>query len=113
MSQAVDRTYRSLRGLEKTASTSRVLNLAALAARNAGNPEHDRKPFFLANSLNGAVIVRHGQGYELLPRVAADKVYERDATVIVLDHGQPAPGGTPDADDAFYSKFEVPDDLIW
>ncbi len=59
------------------------------------------------------VIVRHGQGYELLPRVAADKVYERDATVIVLDHGQPTPGGTPDADDAFYSKFEVPDDLIW
>lgn len=59
MSQAADRTYRSLRGLEKTASTSRVLNLAALAARNAGNPEHDKKPFFLANSLNGAVIVRH------------------------------------------------------
>jgi hypothetical protein len=54
-----DRTYRSLRGLERTASTSRVLNLAALAQRNAGNPEHERKPFFLAHSLNGAVIVRH------------------------------------------------------
>jgi uncharacterized protein YaiL (DUF2058 family) len=45
--------------------------------------------------------------------VAADKVYERDASVIVLDHGQPAPDHAPDADDAFYSKFEVPDDLIW
>ncbi len=54
-----DRTYRSLRGLEKTASTSRVLNLAALAARNAHNPDHERKPFFVAASLNGAVIVRH------------------------------------------------------
>jgi len=54
-----DRTFRSLRGLEKTASTSRVLNLAALAARNDGNVEHEKNPFFLAASLNGAVIVRH------------------------------------------------------
>jgi hypothetical protein len=54
-----DRTYRSLRGLEKTASTSRVLNLAALAARNATNPDHEKKPFFVAATLNGAVIVRH------------------------------------------------------
>ncbi len=59
MAKAVDRTYRSLRGLEKTASTSRVLNLAALAARNADNPDHLRYPFFTASSLNGAVIVRH------------------------------------------------------
>jgi len=54
-----DRTYRSLRGLERTASTSRVLNLAALSARNAGNPDHEKAPFFVASSLNGAVIVRH------------------------------------------------------
>jgi len=54
-----DRTFRSLRGLERTASTSRVLNLAALAARNDGNVEHEKNPFFLAASLNGAVIVRH------------------------------------------------------
>ncbi len=59
MRQSADRTYRSLRGLEKTASTSRVLNLAALAARNVGNVEHQQSPFFAAASLNGAVIVRH------------------------------------------------------
>jgi hypothetical protein len=59
LGKASDRTYRSLRGLEKTASTSRVLNLAALSARNAGNPEHEKAPFFLAQTLNGAVIVRH------------------------------------------------------
>ncbi|MCW5759107.1 MAG: hypothetical protein KIS90_05010 [Phenylobacterium sp.] len=59
MGKASDRTYRSLRGLEKTASTSRVLNLAALSARNAGNPEHEKNPFFTAQTLNGAVIVRH------------------------------------------------------
>jgi len=54
-----DRTYRSLRGLERTASTSRVLNLAALVARNADNPQHGEHPFFLADTLSGAVIVRH------------------------------------------------------
>lgn len=59
MGKASDRTYRSLRGLEKTASTSRVLNLSALSARNVGNPEHDKKPFFYSTALNGAVIVRH------------------------------------------------------
>jgi hypothetical protein len=57
--KSTDRTYRSLRGLEKTASTSRVLNLAALAARNANNPEHEASPFFVAQTLNGSVIVRH------------------------------------------------------
>ncbi|MBX3482628.1 hypothetical protein [Phenylobacterium sp.] len=54
-----DRTFRSLRGLEKTASTSRVLNLAALLVRNADNPAHAANPFFMADPLNGAVIVRH------------------------------------------------------
>lgn len=64
------------------------------------------------------VIVRHGEGHELLPRVAADKVYARDASVIVLDHGHTdSTSKTSEAangeDDAFYKKFEVPDDLIW
>ena len=59
MGKSSDRTFRSLRGLEKTASTSRVLNLAALANRNVDNPEHRKSPFFLASTLNGAVIVRH------------------------------------------------------
>lgn len=59
------------------------------------------------------VIVRHDQSYELLPRVAADKVYERDGTVIVLDHGQADANTDNDADDEYYKQFEVPDDLIW
>jgi len=59
------------------------------------------------------VIVRHGEGYELLPRAAADKVYERDAATIVLDHGHAEAGSGNDADDEFYKQFEVPDDLIW
>ena len=59
MGKATDRTFRSLRGLEKTASTSRVLNLSALMARNVDNPEHEKSPIFVASSLSGAVIVRH------------------------------------------------------
>ena len=59
MASSNERIYRSLRGLEKTASTSRVLNLAALALRHAGNPEHLDKPLFKSPVLNGAVILKH------------------------------------------------------
>ncbi|MDE2306914.1 MAG: DUF2058 domain-containing protein [Xanthomonadaceae bacterium] len=59
------------------------------------------------------VIVRHDQGYELLPRAAADKVHARDPAMIVLDHGRAASGGTDADDDDYYRRFPVPDDLIW
>jgi len=62
-----DRSFRSLSGLEKTASTSRVLNLAAVAAHNAGDPDYESSPFFRATSLNGAVIIKH--------RLRADEQY--------------------------------------
>ena len=54
-----ERIYRSLRGLEKTASTSRVLNLAALSVRHAGDPDHLKQPLFNASTLNGAVLLKH------------------------------------------------------
>ena len=72
------------------------------------------------------VIARHGDDYALLPRVAADKVLERDASCIVLDHrsrdagadaSQEASNDTSREnagdDDAFYDQFKVPDDLVW
>jgi len=62
-----DRSFRSLSGLEKTASTSRVLNLAAVASMNAGDPDYDKSPFFRATTLNGAVIIKH--------RLRADETY--------------------------------------
>ena len=49
-------TYRSMRALERTASTSRVLNLAALAVKHADNPDHIARPLFVAPALNAAVI---------------------------------------------------------
>src|ERR1700712_2100979 len=62
-----DRSFRSLAGLERTASTSRVLNLAAVASQNAGDPEYESAPFFKAAALNGAVIIKH--------RLRADEQY--------------------------------------
>jgi uncharacterized protein YaiL (DUF2058 family) len=59
------------------------------------------------------VIVRHGEGYELIPRAAAGKIHERDASLIVLDHGHSEPVPAADEDDAYYRQFPVPDDLIW
>jgi hypothetical protein len=54
-----ERIYRSLRGLEKTASTSRVLNLAVLSVRNAGTPDHAAAPLFKSPILNGSVVLKH------------------------------------------------------
>ena len=59
------------------------------------------------------VIVRHDQGYELLPRAAAQMVVERDGAAIVLDHGRSAAGGDQGEDDEYYKQFAVPDDLTW
>jgi uncharacterized protein len=60
------------------------------------------------------VIARHGEGYALLPRSAADKVRERDASMIVLDHAGATAAAAPMSDeDAYYARFKVPDDLIW
>ena len=67
-------------------------------------------------SAGALVIARLGDRYELLPRVAGDKVRERDPSLIVLDHGTQA--RTESAvessdDDAYYAQFKVPDDLAW
>ena len=67
-------------------------------------------------SSGALVIARLDDRYELLPRVAADKVRERDPGMIVLDHGQEAGNEAASAtseDDAYYAQFKVPDDLIW
>ncbi|PKM07963.1 MAG: DUF2058 domain-containing protein [Gammaproteobacteria bacterium HGW-Gammaproteobacteria-4] len=70
-------------------------------------------PALRAQLASGAlVIARHGEGYALIPRAAAEKVYERDAAMIVLDHARNEATGNTDGD-AFYDRFKVPDDLIW
>lgn len=62
------------------------------------------------------VIARLGERYELIPRAAGDKVRERDASLIVLDHGQAVdtePAAATSEDDGYYAQFQVPDDLVW
>lgn len=67
-------------------------------------------------SSGALVIAQVDDRYELLPRVAGDKVRERDASMIVLDHGKEAgaaPASATSEDDAYYAQFQVPDDLVW
>jgi hypothetical protein len=59
------------------------------------------------------VIARHGEGYELVPRAVVEKILERDASLVVLDHGRTTAPQASSEDDAYYQQFPVPDDLIW
>lgn len=65
--RASDRVTRSLRALERTASTSRVLNLIAIEAESGHRPEHRQAPLFKNRVLNTALIVKH--------RVRHDDIY--------------------------------------
>jgi hypothetical protein len=58
------------------------------------------------------VIIRHDPGYALLPRAAANMVCERGGAVVV-DHAKDEPTTETSADDDYYKRFVVPDDLIW
>lgn len=60
-------------------------------------------------SSGSLAIVRHGGGYEVIPREAALKIQQRDERRIVLLN---TPTEAPDADDP-YAAYQVPDDLMW
>ena len=55
------------------------------------------------------VIVRQGTVTELVPRVIADKIAERDASMVVRVNKAST---EVDADDP-YAAFQIPDDLMW
>jgi hypothetical protein len=50
---------RSLGALERTASTSRVLNLLAVSLGFGDRPEYGEAPFFKNKQLNAVIIVKH------------------------------------------------------
>jgi uncharacterized protein YaiL (DUF2058 family) len=56
------------------------------------------------------VIVCLGGVTELVPRVIADKIAERDASLVVRVNKKAAT--EPEADDP-YAAFQIPDDLMW
>lgn len=59
------------------------------------------------------VIARHDAGYAIVPRPAAEKIEARDPGMIAVDHRRSAPPASDAGDDEYYSRFKVPDDLIW
>ncbi len=65
--QTQDRTYRSLTALQDTASTARVLNLAAIEAANQDNVEYFDAPLLKSRVLNSSIILKH--------RLRADERY--------------------------------------
>lgn len=59
LAASVDRTSRSLKALERTASTSRVLNLLAIAARHGEREDWEEEPLFRNRVLNASLILKH------------------------------------------------------
>ncbi len=83
---------RSLSALERSASTSRVLNLLAVANTQGDSPEHAGAPFFKNRVLNSAIVVKH--------RLRADDLFLFDdfratATKVIIpfERGDLALGG--------------------
>lgn len=55
------------------------------------------------------VVVRWGDGFELLPAEAAEKVAARDATIVI----KPQKSEDKPAEDDPYADYQIPDDLMW
>jgi len=55
-------------------------------------------------------VAKLGESYELIPAVAAEKIMQRDASVIVLLNS--ADKLAVDEDDP-YAQYQIPDDLMW
>lgn len=64
---ANDRSFRSLCALQRTGSTSRVLNLAAIEKDHGDDPGYRSNPLFVSRVLNTCLIVKH--------RLRADEVH--------------------------------------
>ncbi len=54
-----DRSVRNLGALRRTASTSRVLNLVAIANSQSTDPDYRDKPFFTTPILNEGLLLKH------------------------------------------------------
>ncbi|MBC6906819.1 DUF2058 domain-containing protein [Saccharophagus sp. K07] len=63
--------------------------------------------------VNGVLaIVRLGEGYELVPRIVANKIAQRDASCVVVSNAQAANTQMTDEEDP-YKDYVIPDDLMW
>jgi uncharacterized protein YaiL (DUF2058 family) len=55
-------------------------------------------------------VVKLGEGYELVPRVVADKIIQRDEKVIIVANTK---NQTQSDEDDPYKDYVIPDDLMW
>jgi uncharacterized protein len=55
-------------------------------------------------------VVKLGEGYELVPRIVADKIAQRDETAVVVANTKTS--NHVDEDDP-YKDYVIPDDLMW
>src|SRR5690606_33243290 len=55
------------------------------------------------------VIIRLGSATELVPRIVADKIAERDPTIVVRVNK----GSTEIDENDPYAAFQIPDDFTW
>lgn len=60
------------------------------------------------------VVVSTNDSYALVPRDTAERLRAIDASVLCVDHAN-AEAAAPaiGSDDEYYSRFQVPDDLVW
>ncbi|WP_026375034.1 DUF2058 domain-containing protein [Aestuariibacter salexigens] len=56
-------------------------------------------------------IVKFADGYELVPTPVADKIAERDESVVVYRADDQRPES--DDEDDWYADYKIPDDLTW
>ncbi|MFT6551472.1 MAG: hypothetical protein ACJA1I_001512 [Zhongshania marina] len=56
-------------------------------------------------------LVKLKEGYELVPAAIADKIKQRDESVVLVHNTKPA--NEPVDEDDPYAAYQIPDDLMW
>lgn len=56
-------------------------------------------------------LVKFGDGYELVPKQVAEKIAQRDATIILVQNTGSSQQTTVEDDP--YADYQIPDDLMW
>jgi len=68
-------------------------------------------PLVLEQIVRGVLaVVKLGEGYEVVPRIVADKIAQRDAKFVVVANTKT--DNKVDEDDP-YKDYVIPDDLMW
>lgn len=58
-------------------------------------------------------IVKLGESYELVPTVVAEKIKQRDDSLVVMLNESNSEGSEDVIEDDPYADFKIPDDLMW